>query len=159
MRSIVVTTVLTVSILLSFAGSISAAEPTVACPLLTQAQIAAATGATVDAGSPIARPGTCQRAGQGKIVTLTITLARNGKSPVDQFNASKAQKLPGIMQEPVSGVGDDAFYVGYAGANRAGLGLVVKKGSSSFEIRVYGFDVDKAKVVAKQLAQDVATKF
>jgi hypothetical protein len=105
------------------------------------------------------RPGACQWIGQGKIVTLTITMERQGKSPIDQFNAGKTQKLPGISVEPVSGVGDDAFYVGYAGANRAGLGLVVKKGTSSFEIRVYGFDVDKAKVVAKQLAQNAVTKF
>jgi hypothetical protein len=159
MRSIVFTIALTVSGLLLYVGSLSAAEPTVGCQVLTQAQIAAATGATVGAGSPIARPGTCQWFGQGKIVTLTITLPRNGKSPVDDFNASKAQKLPGVTVEPVSGVGDDAFYVGYAGANRAGLGIVVKKGSSSFEIRVYGFDLDKAKVVAKALAQDAAAKF
>jgi hypothetical protein len=159
MRSIVFTTALTSAVLLSCGGSLSAAEPTVACQLLTQAQLAAATGATLGAGSPISRPGTCQWVGQGKIVTLTITLARNGKSPVDDFNASKAQKLPGISVEPVSGVGDDAFYVGYAGANRAGLGLVVKKGSSSFEIRVYGFDLDKAKVVAKALGQNAAAQF
>ena len=159
MRSIVFTTALTSAVLLSFGGSLSAAEPTVGCQVLTEAQIAAATGATVGAGSPIARPGTCQWFGQGKIVTLTITLARNGKSPVDNFNEGKASKLPGITVEPVGGVGDDAYYVGYAGANRAGLGLVVKKGSSSFEIRVYGFDLDKAKVVAKALAQNAAAKF
>jgi len=159
MRSIVVTTALTVSILLSYAGSISAAEPTAACPLLTEAQIAAALGTTVDAGKPIARPGTCQWFGKGKFVTLTITLARNGKSPVDQFNEGKASKLPGLAIEPVSGVGDDAYFVGYAGANRSGLGLVVKKGSSEFEVRVYGLDLDKAKVAAKQLAQNAASKF
>jgi hypothetical protein len=112
MRSIIVTTALTVSILLSYAGSISAAEPTVACPLLTEAQIAAALGTTVDAGKPIARPGTCQWFGKGKFATLTITLARNGQSPVDSFNAGKTQKLPGITVEPVGGVGDDAYYIG-----------------------------------------------
>jgi hypothetical protein len=48
--------------------------------------------------------------------------------------------------------------VSYTNTTRAGLGLVVKKGNSAFEVRVYGFDVDKAKPVAKALAQSVAGK-
>lgn len=35
---------------------------------------------------------------------------------------------------------------------------MVKKGNSSFEIRLYGFDIDKAKSVAKALCQTVAGK-
>jgi hypothetical protein len=140
MRSSVVTTALTASILLAYAGTSTAADP-VGCAVLTQAQIGAATGAAVGEGSPIARPGTCQWSGAGKIVTLTINVLRAGKSPVDQFNDGK-KSLPGI-----------------AGSNRAGLGILVKKGTSVFEIRVYGFDLDKAKPVAKTLAQNAATKF
>jgi hypothetical protein len=158
MRSIVVTTALTASILLLYAGSASAADQTVACPLLAQAQIGSATGATVGPGSPIARPGSCQWAGQGKIVTLTINQPRGGKSPVDQFNDGK-RSLPGVTIEAVSGVADDAYYVFYAGSSRAGCGIVVKKGSGVFEIRVYGFDLNQAKGVAKTLAQDAASKF
>jgi hypothetical protein len=159
MRSIVFTTTLTASILISFASSTSAAEPTVACPLLTQAQIASATGATVGAGTPIAAPTSCQWSGQGKIVTLVIRQPLAGKSPVQQFTDGKTRMLPGITVEPVSGVGDDAFYVFYAGTNRAGIGLVVKKGSSVFEVRLYGFDLNQAKGVVKTLSQDVASKF
>ena len=157
MRSIVVTTALSVSILLVYAGSSTAAEP-VACTVLTEAQIGTATAAAMGAGSPIARPGTCQWFGPGKIVTLTINQPRAGKSPVDQFNDGK-KALPGVTTEPVSGVGDDAYYVFYAGSNRAGCGILVKKGTSVFEIRVYGFDLDKAKPVAKALAQNAAAKF
>ena len=109
------------------------------------------------AGSPISRPGTCQWAGQGKIVTLTITQTKGGKTPVDQFNASKKSTLPGIAVEPVSGVGDDAFYVSYGGNTSTGFGLVVKKGSSSFEFRVYGFK-DQSKTVAKTLALDIVPR-
>ena len=159
MRSIVPTTALAALVLLLRPGSVSAAEPTAACPLLTQAQIASATGATVDAGTPIGAPTSCQWAGQGKIVTLVIRRPLAGKSPVDQFNDGKTRKLPGVATEPVSGVGDDAFYVFYAGANRAGCGVVVKKGTSVFEVRVYGFDLDQAKGVAKTLAQGAAAKF
>jgi hypothetical protein len=158
MRSIVFKAVLTASILLSFVGSVSAADQTVACPLLTQAQVGSATGATVGPGSPIARPGSCQWAGQGKIVTLTINQPRGGKSPVDQFNDGK-RSIPGVTIEAVSGVGDDAYYVFYAGSSRAGCGIMVKKGSGAFEIRVYGFDLSQAKVVAKTLAQAAAGKF
>jgi len=138
MRSSVVTTALTASIFLVYAGSSTAAER-VGCPVLTPAQIGAATGAAVGEGSPIARPGTCQWSGAGKIVTLTINQPRAGKSPVDQFNDGK-KSLPGITIEPVSGVGDDSYDVFFAGSNRAGLGILVKKGTSVFEIRVYGFD-------------------
>ena len=63
-----------------------------------------------------------------------------------------------MKKEPASGVGDDAFYIGIGGATAHALGLVVKKGSSSFEVRVYGFVVADAKPVAKMLAQSVAGK-
>lgn len=158
MRSIVPTMALAAIVILLRPGSLSAAEPAAACPLLTQAQIASATGATVEAGTPIGAPTSCQWAGQGKIVTLVIRRPLAGKSPVDQFNDGKTRKLPGVTTEPVSGVGDDAFYVFFAGANRAGCGVVVKKGSSVFEVRVYGFDLEQAKGVAKTLAQGAAAK-
>ena len=95
----------------------------------------------------------------GKIVTLTIRQPLAGKSPVDQFNDAKKKTLPGITTEPASGVGDDAFYIFYAGQNRAGCGLVVKKGTSVFEVRVYGFDLAQAKTVSKTLAKEAAAKF
>ena len=158
MRSIVRTTALSALIFLLHVGSLSAAEPAAACPLLTQAQIASATGATVGAGTPIGAPTSCQWAGQGKIVTLVIRRPLAGKSPVDQFNDGKTRQLPGVTTEPVSGVGDDAFYVFFSGSNRAGCGVVVKKGSAVFEIRVYGFDLSQAKGVAKTLAQNAAAK-
>jgi hypothetical protein len=159
MRSFVVALALSGCVVCSYAASASAAEPTVACELLTQAQIGTATGATVGAGSPIARPGSCQWAGQGKIVTLTITLPRAGKSPVDQFAEGKTRMIGGVTTEPVSGVGDDAYYVFFTGTTRAGCGLVVKKGSSVFEVRVYGFELAQAKTVSKALAQNAAAKF
>jgi hypothetical protein len=127
--------------------------------LLTQAQIAAATGVTVTPGAPISAPTSCQWSGSGKIVTLTIRQPLAGKSPVDQFNDAKKKTLPGITTEPASGVGDDAFYIFYAGQNRAGCGLVVKKGTSVFEVRVYGFDLAQAKTVSKTLAKEAAAKF
>ena len=158
MRSIPFTAALT-CLLLSCAGRLSAADTPVACPLLTQAQIGAAIGGTVGAGSPIVAT-SCQWVGQqGKRVTLTINQPRGGQSPVDQFNAGKTQSLPGVTKEPVSGVGDDAFYVYFTGQNRMGCGVMVRKGSSVFEVRLYGFDLNQAKTVTKAIAQDVAGKF
>jgi hypothetical protein len=92
--------------------------------------------------------------GKGKFATLTVTQPRAGKSPVDQFNAGK-KGMAGVTAEPV---GDDAYYVYFSGTTRAGLGLVLKKGTATFEVRVYGFDLDKAKPVAKTLAQNAAGK-
>jgi hypothetical protein len=129
-----------------------------ACTLLTQDQVNAALGASVGAGTPISGPASCQWAGQGKRATLTITQPVGGQSAVDGFNAGKAGTLPGITKEPVSGVGDDAYFVYLTTMTRAGLGLMVRKGRSAFEVRVYGFDIDKAKPVAKSLAQNVAGK-
>jgi hypothetical protein len=143
-------------ILMARASSLVAAGD--ACSILTQSQVSEALGTSVGAGAPIVSPSACQWVGKGKIATLTITITQplGGKSAVDRFNAGKAGGLTGITREPASGVGDDAFYVYFSGTTRAGLGLVVRKGSSAFEIRVYGFDLDKAKPVAKTLAQNVA---
>ena len=129
-----------------------------ACTLISQTQVSAVLEIQVDAGKPIASPSTCQWIGKGRIATLTITQPLAGKNAVDRFNAGKTSKLPGITTEPVSGVGDEAYYIYFSNTTRAGLGLVVRKGSSAFEIRVYGFDIDKAKSVAKTLCQTVAGK-
>jgi hypothetical protein len=72
---------------------------------------------------------------------------------VDQFNEGKSLPLPAVTRKPVSGVGDDAYYVYFAGQIRAGCGLVVKNGTGVFEVRVYGFDLDQAKTVSKAIAQ------
>jgi hypothetical protein len=151
--------ILATSLIIHSSAKPSATAAQIACELLTQAQINQATGATVGAGTAISAPTSCQWAGSGKIVTLTINQPRGGKSPVEQFNAGKASTLPGVTIESVSGVGDDAYYVFYAGTNRAGCGLVVKKGTSAFEVRVYGFDLAQAKGVAKTLAAAAASKF
>ncbi len=156
MRPIAFTVALIGSILLSYtARSFAAGE---ACTLITQTQVSAALEVPVDAGTPIGSPSTCQWTGKGRFTTLTITQPLAGKSAVDRFNAGKTATLPGIIKEPVSGVGDEAFYIYFGNTTRA-MGLVVKKGSSAFEIRVYGFDVDKAKSVAKTLSQTVAGTF
>ena len=138
------------------AGALAA--PGDACMLLTDMQVSTALGVTVGAGTPIGSPTSCQWAGKGKTATLTVNNIVSGKTAAERFDTGKASTLPGITVEPVSGVGDDAYYVYYSGTTRTGLGLVVKKGKSAFEVRVYGFEIDQAKPVAKTLAQNVAGK-
>ena len=128
-----------------------------ACTLITQTEVSAALEIPVNPGEPIGRPSACQWVGKGRVATLTIMQPLGGKSAIDRFNAGKTSTLPGITIEPVSGVGDEAYYIYFSNTTRA-LGLVVKKGSSAFEIRVYGFEIDKAKSVAKSLCQTVAAK-
>jgi hypothetical protein len=156
MRLSTFTTALTGFILMTRAASLVVASD--ACSLLTQSQVSGALGMSVGAGTPISGPASCQWMGKGKWATLTITQPLGGKSAVDRFNSGKAAALPGITKEPVSGVGDEAYYVYFSNTSHAGLGLVVRKGRTAFEIRVYGFDVDKAKPVAKTLAADTAGK-
>jgi len=159
MRRMVLTVPIVAGLLMSSAVRSNAADPA-ACTVLTPAQVSAALGVSIDKGEPISRPGTCQWIGKGKFATLTIAVTRGGKSPVEQFNEGKKGGLGGAaVAEPLSGVGDDAYYVYFSGTTRAGLGLVVKRGTSEFEVRVYGFDLDKAKPVAKMLAQEAAGKF
>jgi hypothetical protein len=156
MRLITFTTALIGFIFMASAASLVLAGD--ACSLLAQSQVSEALETSVTAGTPISGPASCQWMGKGKWATLTITQPLGGKSAVDRFNAGKAATLPGVTKEPVSGVGDEAFYVYFSNTSSAGLGLVVRKGNSAFEIRVYGFDVDKAKPVAKTLAADAAGK-
>ncbi|HKT34629.1 MAG TPA: hypothetical protein VJR03_07340 [Nitrospira sp.] len=154
MRTIAFTAILATTLMVDSGRSFAAEE---ACTLLTQAQVSAALEVQVGAGTPIGRPSACQWSGNGRTATLTITQPRGGKSPIDSFNAGKTSTMPGITIEPVTGVGDDAYYIYFSNTTRA-LGLVVKKGSSAFEIRIYGFDIDKAKSFAKTLCQTVAGK-
>ena len=127
-----------------------------ACTLITQGQVSGALEISVGPGTPIASPSTCQWIGKGRFATLTVMQPLAGKSALDRFNAGKASRMLGITTEPISGVGDEAYYVYFSNTNGAGLGLVVKKGTSVFEIRVYGLDLDKAKSVAKTFCQTVA---
>ena len=152
---IVAAALIFVSLFVPRAGTLAA--PGDACTMLTDMQVSKALGVTVGAGSPIGAATSCQWSGKGKIATLTVNNVIGGKTALERFETGKTSKLPGITIEPTSGVGDDAYYVFYSGTTRA-MGLVVKKGKSAFEVRVYGFDNDAAKPVAKSLAQIVAEK-
>lgn len=74
-------------------------------------------------------------------------------TPVERFENAKAP-VPRIAKTPVSGVGDDAVYV----TTGMTTSMYVKKGSSVFQIIVFGFPAEEAKTMEKTLAQDALAK-
>jgi hypothetical protein len=63
--------------------------------------------------------------------------------------------LKGIVETQAPGVGDEAHYMTTPGF---GTGLSVKKGSSTFKIRVYGFSDEAVKQKERELAQNALAK-
>jgi hypothetical protein len=127
----------------------AATPPGDACSMFTALQVSAVLGVTVSDGQhPIASSlllcGWAPAGGpriDGKKLTVSLMTERAfevGKTP-----------MQGIAKTPVSGVGDDAYYVTASGL---GTGLSVKKGSSFVQIRVGGFPAEKAKELEKALA-------
>lgn len=126
-----------------------------ACALLTQAQVGAALGVSVEPGKPIVagNPRVCGWAPpggpkiDGKKLTLTLMTTKSfevGKTPVE-----------GIPKEPLSGVGDEAIYITTSGF---GTALNVRKGNAAFQLRVGGFKGQQEKDIEKTLARDVLAK-
>jgi hypothetical protein len=75
---------------------------------------------------------------------------------VQRFNNAKAP-IQGITKTPITGVGDDAFFM----VSQIRVTLHVKKGNSVFEIMVGGFpaeQIEQVKTMEKTLAQEVGAK-
>jgi hypothetical protein len=90
----------------------------------------------------------------GKRVLLTVYETLGELSPTDRFTQGKTPSS-GVTKTPLSGVGDDAYYVDTTGF---GIGLTVKKANFVFQVRVYGFSPSQTKAVEKTLAQDIVGK-
>lgn len=123
-----------------------------ACALLTPAQVGAALGSPVGAGSPITPTDhkVCtwrSNASGGGFVTLMLQSAQTFDRARQEGNFGGA-----ISVIPVAGLGQGAMYVGM-GDN---VGLVVKKAGVSFKVAVYKHTAIEAKKAAeKTLAADV----
>src|SRR5262249_44687151 len=115
-------------------GRFVAASATDACSLLTEARVSAVLGVSVGAGQHIAANNALlcgwSQAGSttpsSKRVVLDILASIGSAKPVDRFNTSKTP-VKGITKTPVSGIGDDAFYITTPGI---GTALMIKRGSS-----------------------------
>jgi hypothetical protein len=129
------------------------------CSLLTQAQVSAVLGTSVEPAKRLA-PSMCgwsapnqPNSANGKKVALVMREAR-------AFGFAKTPVVSGVTTAPANGVCDDAVY-SFASGNKSGLAtaLYVKKGATYFAVHVYGFpDQAKAMAMEKTLAVDACSK-
>jgi hypothetical protein len=152
---------ITVLTLLNTIQPASAAAPTNACELLTQAQIATVLGVEVDAGKNIIGPDDCRFIQKG---------AKPGSDAAElQVNLTKAQAfeigktpLPNWTKTPITGLADEAY-----SADRNGKitfpvspSLSVKKGAIFVVIiaKVPKADMEQTKAVEKKVASAILEK-
>jgi hypothetical protein len=138
--------------LLSVVGMLCGAHPVSAqtspdpCKMLTQAQLAAATGAEIGAGQSIGT--TCSWSGKPKIIVSLWY-------PTPVIWEGLLHPNPQVTKTAVSGLGDMAFFNTLA--NLTSLG--VKKGNTNFVIKVYGIpEPSKQMSIEKALAENVLAK-
>jgi hypothetical protein len=135
------------------AGSAAAAiaePPSDPCAQVSSAQVSAALGETVAAGQK-STTHTCTWVAD-KPVHEIVTLMY---SPPGDWNTRKARQTPAITKSSVSGIGDDAIAETLGNLTT----LFVKKGTTTFMVRVYGVaDPAKQLAIEKPIAQAVAGK-
>jgi hypothetical protein len=124
-----------------------------ACALLTPAQVGAALGAPVGAGSYVTPTfkKTCTwtaTASAGGYVTLLL-------QDLSGFEGGKRLAQMGaknVSLTSISGVGDDAYYLAVGDQ----VGLIVKKGNAAFKVAVYAhIAVEDKEAKEKALALNV----
>ena len=132
----------------------NAAPPDDACSLLTQAQVSVAVSVSVGAG---AYQGTYKKTCTWNAVSPAtksakyVTLLLEG---LDAYQAGKLAPVKTIVVTPISGIGDDAYYLA-VGPN---VGLIVKKGNVAFKVAVYGdIPIENKQAMEKTLAQQVVS--
>jgi hypothetical protein len=131
----------------STAGAQVPSDP---CAQVTPAQVSAALGETVAAGQQ-AGTKTCSWSAN-KPTHQVVSLMY---SPPGDWNRRKTRPMPGVTKTSVSGIGDEAFAETAANFTT----LYVKKGSTTFMVRVYGVpDPDRQLTIEKPIAQTVAAK-
>jgi len=134
------------------APSTNAAPPDDACSLLTPAQVGAALGVSVGAGTYVTPTfkKTCtwhSTTGSGEIVTLNL-------QSLEQYEAAKKSASYGnsVSATSIGGIGDDAYYFG----TDALVSLIAKKGSIAFKVAVYArIPIEKRQAAEKTLALQV----
>ena len=145
-----------VCLIAAAAPAASAAPAGDACALLTPAEVGAALGVAVGAGSHVTPTfkRTCTwnaTASGGGTVTLML-------QDVGGFDGGKRLARMGgknTSLTPVSGVGDDAYYLAIGSL----VGIMVKKGNVAFKIAVYSrLPLDSLEAKEKALAQKAAAR-
>jgi hypothetical protein len=116
--------------------------------LLTQSQVGAALGGTVDAGKPLTSQ-TCHWGQQGTVGDALLKLDVTIITP-DRFARMKAVTAGTVTS--VGGLGDDAFYATLKTANTTLTTLNIKKGDAAVTIRVSGGSKPAEEYQAKEKA-------
>jgi hypothetical protein len=147
------------------APSAHATTPDNPCALLTQDQVSAALGVTVDAPlrtSTIFKTCTWPQAGSGLIGGKSLQVILRTADDHDQDKAlmqqMSARPKATTTVTSVSGLGDDAFYTTFSSSPRATLS--VKKGNLAFNVAVQSsqIPVEKQRAIEKTLAQQILAK-
>jgi len=116
------------------------------CQLLTQAEVGAATGASVGAGHALGE--TCSWTGTPRVIVSLWYPGPGMWQAIQHPNAA-------VKQVPAPGLGDGAFYNSAGGFTSLG----VMKGTTAFVMKVYGIsDQAKQMAIEKSLAQSVLAK-
>src|ERR1700733_14376749 len=126
-------------------GSSASAGSVAPCEWVTLAQVKAAMGVDMNAGTPIFDTG-CSWHGSAERVNVTLSFQLASK----WWAAIKAPVIP-YVKTPVAGIGDEALYI--KGGNL--VWLSVKKGDRILNVKVYGVNEEaKQKTIEKTLAQE-----
>jgi hypothetical protein len=143
------------------APSAAAAPDTDACLLVTQARLSAVLGVSMAAGAhttpTYVKTCTWLPSGGGtkslKFVTLNLEAGdgfERGKNMMLQM------KPKNTVVTPVSGIGDDAYYIAFGTTI---TNLMVKKGNISFKLAFYGETApEKVMAMEKTLALEIVGK-
>ena len=127
----------------AIAPSALAATPGNPCSCLTQAQVAAALGTPVSAGTPSASgPKACTWTANNHEASVSLTLL-----DLAAFQTARTSLVPNKNVTTTRGIGDDAFY----SAIGAQVDLFVKKGKAAFKLTDLAA---KASVLQKVTAEE-----
>lgn len=116
-----------------------------ACSLVTQAEVSSALGSPVQAGTYVMP--TFKNTCTWKYGTNTESVTLNIMSQT-MFDASHKNSMGLLEVEPVSGVGDEAYYVTQGGMTKT----LARKGSAGIKVQIYSKSLGKDQVEAKEKA-------
>lgn len=119
------------------------------CGLLTQDQVSTVLGASAGAASPIASTGCSWTTTGAKRITLSVSMQSE-----KMFAAAKSSAAPNTTKTSISGLGDEAIFIG---TNRF-ASLWLRKGAKFVLIRIYGLPVSEAQTKLKAATTNVLPK-
>lgn len=159
------TTFLLFTLMIVVVVPVALAQSNDACQLVTQAQVTAAVGVPVGAGTHVTptfvKTCTWSVTGAGKdvrSVTISYQPAQSfaGAKSMTQMMVANAKPSDHANLQPASGIGDDAFYTTLGDGYTA---MLVKKGNVSLKIAIYGaMPEQKKRDAIKALALDALSR-